>query len=116
VPALRELCRVLRAGGVLRLGLPDLLQGVDAYHRGDRSYFSVPDEDARDLGAKLVVQLLWYGHSRTVFTAGFIEEILLVAGFGRVVHCRFRETSSPHPDITVFDNRQRESLFVEAFK
>ena len=113
-PVLAELRRVLKPGGVLRLGLPDLLKGV--YHRGDADYFAVPDEDARDIGAKLVVQLLWYGHSRVVFTPGFIEQVLLDSGFSRVVHCRFEETSGPNPEITTFDNRERESLFVEAFK
>jgi len=39
VPVLAELRRVLKPGGVLRLVLPDLLKGVDAYRRGDRDYF-----------------------------------------------------------------------------
>ena len=58
---LEELYRVLRAGGVLRLVLPDLLKGVQAYQRGERSYFQVPDEAAERLGSKLIVQLMWYG-------------------------------------------------------
>lgn len=111
---LAELRRVLRPGGVLRLGLPDLLKGVEAYRRNDVDYFEVPDDDARDIGAKLVVQLIWYGHSRTLFTPGFIEEQLERAGFTRIVHCGFRETASLHHEITVFDDRERESLFVEA--
>lgn len=115
-PVLGELRRVLKTGGVLRLGLPDLLKGVEAYHRQDTGYFLVPDEDARHIGAKLVVQLLWYGHSRMVFTPGFIEESLLDAEFRRVVHCRFGQTENSYPDITVFDDRERESLFVEAVK
>ena len=36
VPALQELGRVLRPGGVLRLGLPDLDFLIAAYQRGDR--------------------------------------------------------------------------------
>jgi SAM-dependent methyltransferase len=116
LPALSELRRVLAPGGVLRLVLPDFLKGVRAYERGDRDYFLVPDEDARSLGAKLVVQLIWYGYSRTLFSAEFIEEVLLKAGFAHVVHCEFRQTASPFADITSLDNRERESLFVEATK
>jgi len=116
VPALRELRRVLKPGGVLRLALPDLLKGVGAYQRGDRGHFLVPDEDARSLGAKLVVQLIWYGYSRTLFTTDFIEEMLLKAGFDRVVHCAYQQTQSPFPEIITLDNRENESLFVEAVK
>jgi hypothetical protein len=101
---------------VLRLVLPDLLKGVRAYERGDRDYFLVPDEDGKQLGAKLVVQLLWYGYSRTVFTPDFIEEQLLSAGFAGVVHGDYRQTASEFPEIISLDNRESESLFVEAFK
>ncbi len=116
VPVLRELRRVIKPGGVLRLALPDLLKGVDAYRRGDRDYFLVPDEDAKSLGAKLITQLIWYGYSRTLFTAEFIEEMLIKAGFARVVHCAYRQTSTPHAEIVDLDNREPESLFVEAYK
>lgn len=113
---LGELRRVLKPGGILRLCLPDLLKGVRAYERGDRNYFLVPDEDARLLGAKLVVQLIWYGYSRTIFTSDFIEEMLRKAGFARVEHCDYLQTSGPFPEIVELDNREAESLFVEAYK
>ena len=116
VPVLSELRRVIKPGGILRLCLPDLLKGVRAYERGDRDYFLVPDEDAKSLGAKLVTQLIWYGYSRTLFTPGFIEEMLLKAGFARLEHCAYRQTSGPHPEIVDLDNREPESLYVEAFK
>ena len=113
---LHELRRVLKPGGVLRLALPDLLKGVEAYRRGDRDYFLIPDEDAESLGAKLVVQVIWYGYSRTLFTHEFIEEMLVRAGFSRVSHCSYKATGSPYPEIVALDNREQESLFVEAVK
>src|SRR5207244_9139214 len=60
VPVLRELWRVLKPGGVLRLVLPDLDKGVQAYLRRDRDYFLIPDEEAKSIGAKFIVHLLWY--------------------------------------------------------
>jgi len=116
VSVLSELRRVLKPGGVLRLCLPDLLKGIDAYRRGDRDYFQVPDSDAKSLGSKLVMQVLWYGYSRTVFTKEFIEERLLDSGFSRVRHCEYGKTDSEYPDIVELDNREAESLFVEATK
>ena len=116
MPVLGELQRVLTPGGVLRLALPDLLKGVRAYERGDRKYFQVPDEDAKSLGAKLVTQLIWYGYSRTLFTPDFTEELLRNAGFPRVEHCVYQQTTSVHPEIIDLDNRENESLFVEAYK
>ena len=116
VPTLQELHRVLQRGGVLRLGLPDLDRAIDAYRRGDRGYFYIPDEDAVSLGGKLTAQIIWYGSTRTPFTFDFAAEALTRAGFVDVRRCRFRETLSPFPEITALDNRERESLFVEAVK
>jgi len=71
VPVLKELRRVLRPNGVLRLGLPDLERAIQAYLRQDNSYFPIPDEEAVSLGAKFVVYLIWYGYTRTFFTHDF---------------------------------------------
>jgi predicted SAM-dependent methyltransferase len=116
VPALTELRRVLKPGGVLRLALPDLERGIDAFQRGDSDYFHVPDEDARSIGAKFVTQMTWYGYSRSLFVHDFVEELLERAGFTRTTRCKYKQTASRWPDIADLDNRERESLFVEAVK
>jgi ubiquinone/menaquinone biosynthesis C-methylase UbiE len=113
---LAELRRVLKPGGFLRLVLPDLMKGLRALERGDRDYFLVPDEDAERMGAKFITQIIWYGYSRTLFVPEFIEELLFKAGFCHVAHCRFKQTSSPYEEIVDLDNREAESLFVEASK
>jgi SAM-dependent methyltransferase len=114
--ALRELRRVLRAGGVLRLGLPDLERGIRAYLAGDARYFCVPDTDAATIGGKLVTQMVWYGSTRTPFTMDFAAELLSRARFRDVTRCAYRRTASRYPDIVALDNRERESFFVEATK
>ena len=116
VPTLRELRRVLEPSGVLRLGVPDLDRAIAAYMRGDRRYFYVPDGDASSLGAKLVTQITWYGSVRTPFTYDSLEEWLLAAGFRTVERCEYRRTTTRDPEIVRLDNRERESLFVEAMK
>jgi len=116
VPALTELRRVLKPGGVLRLALPDLERAIVAFQRGDHDYFHIPDEDARSVGAKFVTQMTWYGYSRSLFVHDFVEELLERAGYAGITRCRYRQTASRWPDITELDNRERESLFVEAVK
>jgi SAM-dependent methyltransferase len=116
LPAMRELRRVMKAGGTLRLGLPDLDKTVDAYRRSDRTFFHIPDEEMRTVGGKLATQLVWYGYSRTVFVPEFAEELLLKAGFGRVDHVDYGETRSGYAEIVSLDNRRLESFFVEAQK
>lgn len=116
VPALRELRRVLVPGGVLRLGLPDLDRAIDAYRRGDAAYFFVPDRDARAPGAKLVAQVVWYGSVRTPFTFDCIREMLATAGFADVRRCEFRASTHGPAALAGLDNRERESLFVEALR
>jgi predicted SAM-dependent methyltransferase len=116
VPVLQELRRVLKPGGVLRLALPDLAKGLEAYRKGDRGYFLIPDEDVRSLDGKFILHLLWYSHSRLMFTADFIAEMLRRAGFSEVHPCAFRQTRSGHAGIVELDDREAETLFVEAVK
>ena len=113
---LKELRRILKPNAVLRLALPDLMKGVRAFERKDRDYFVVPDADAKSMGAKLITQLIWYGYARTLFVPEFIEELLIKADFRQVMHCQFQQTSSPFAEIVELDNRENESLFVEATK
>jgi SAM-dependent methyltransferase len=116
VPALRELRRVVRPDGVLRLGLPDLERAIEAWLRGDERYFYIPDEEAQTLGGKLIVQAIWYGSTRTPFTWDFFNELAAKAGFRHVTRCKYRHTESVWPEIVELDNRERETLFVEAVK
>ena len=117
VPVLQELRRMLKPGGVLRLCLPDVELTMAAYARGDRDFFFVPDDEVQSFGGKFAVHMLWYGYTVTVFTKDFIEELLWKAGYTDVRHCAYRETASDFaPGILELDNRETESLFVEAVK
>jgi SAM-dependent methyltransferase len=116
VPVLQELRRTLKPGGVLRLALPDVDKGIRAYLAGDRSYFAVSDDDADSVGGKFILHMLWFGYSVSMFTNEFARELLHRAGFESIRDCAFRETGSDHAGIIELDNREHESLFVEAVK
>ena len=116
VPVLEELGRVLVPGGTLRLALPDLRRGIEAYLAGEDSYFKVDPAEVASPGGRFIVQMLWYGYSRTLFTTDFAIELLQRAGFERVRACGYRESGSGIAEIVELDNREDESLFVEGTK
>ena len=107
---------MLKPGGVLRLALPDLERGIAAYQRGDRDYFHVPDEDARSIGAKFVTQMTWYGYSQQPVRARLRRGAARAGRLRADQPLPYKQTASRWPDIVDLDNRERESLFVEAVK
>lgn len=114
--ALRELLRVLKPNGVLRLGLPDMDRAIRAYQESDPDYFLIEDDVVQDLSAKMIVQLTWFGRSRCMFTAAMMRELLLRNGFGEVTICEFQQSASGLNGITELDDRPLESFFIEGRK
>jgi SAM-dependent methyltransferase len=114
IPALQELRRVLRPGGVLRLSLPDFERAMEAYRSGRREHFHIWHWDTLD--GNFITHILWYSDTRTLFTWRFIEELLRKARFAAVHHVAFGQTASAYPEIVDLDGREAESLYVEAVK
>src|SRR6266508_2804661 len=75
-----------------------------------------PNDESETISGKLIVQMTWYGWSRIMFTWEFARELLLRAGYSVVTRCAYKQTASPFPEIVDLDNRERESLFIEAQK
>jgi SAM-dependent methyltransferase len=113
---LAELRRLLKPGGTLRLALPDVDKAIAAYQAADVDYFLIPDDDVKCLSGKMIVQLLWGGRSRSIFTCEFAAELLVRNKFRSIQACLFRETKSSFPGITELDDRPLESIFIEAVK
>jgi SAM-dependent methyltransferase len=114
IRALRELRRVLKPGGVLRLVLPDLDRAIEAYRSGRDAYFCPHDWETID--GNFITHIVWYSNTRTPFTCAFALELLRKAGFADVRRVAYGITASPHPEIVELDSRERESFYVEAVK
>lgn len=113
---LRELRRILKPGGVLRLSLPDMDLAIDAYKSNDIDYFLIGDDVIQSLAGKMMIQLTWFGRSRSMFTWDFIREMLARNQYSEIVRCDYQKSTSTLMGITDLDNRPLESLFVEARK
>jgi predicted SAM-dependent methyltransferase len=114
VPVLKEIHRVLKPGGVLRLSLPDLDVNIKQYQARNQSHFQLYQWDT--VAGNFITQVLWHSTIRCFYTREFVEELLKKAGFSQVNHVSFGTTSTRWPVLATLDNRQQESLFVEAVK
>ena len=108
-----ESFRLLRPGGVLRIGVPDA-------HAYARSYFDSSDEFLERMcpGAPtrlLAMQYVYYyeGH-RTMYDFDTLAVVMRAAGFAAPVQRQFGDSVLPNaPDS---EHRRLETLYVEAVK
>ena len=112
--ALRELRRVLKPGGTLRLGVADLDKAIDVYKNGQSNYFW--SWDWKSLGGRFITQVLNHNVVRTPLMYEFVDELLQAAGFANVCRVAYRQTTGHHPEIVALDTRPDDSFFVEATK
>jgi SAM-dependent methyltransferase len=112
--ALTEEChRVLKPGGVLRIGVPDTAAYARAYVRGGggRIASACPGRPTPLLALQEVFYR--YGH-RAMYDFDTLALVCNAAGFETVEHRQFGDSRlAPCPDS---DHRRRDTLYVEAVK
>lgn len=115
VKQLKDLHRLLKAGGVLRISLPDIKEGFSRYKEGDLSWFPNGEENLAD---RFSAWLTWYSTSKTLLTEGALINKLKEAGFSDVGICDFKKScvfnNEENPEIVTLDTRENEFFFVEA--
>lgn len=115
-PALVELWRVLRPGGVLRILVPDAQRAIGNWINGRPNYFPVADDVEPTLDGKALRYLFWHGDARSAFTEDSLADALQRAGFLSCTRVAFGQTFSETPEIVDLDSRENESLIIEATK
>lgn len=116
--ALKNIYDILTHGGILRVMVPDIILLFEAWKRGDEAVFP-QDDTTGSIDAKFCTMVTWFGTVKSVFTWGYLSEILLAAGFEDVsipLNCGQTRFAHPSLGITDLDDRCAEALIVEAVK
>lgn len=119
-----EMHRVLRPGGVCRVGVQDMRSLAERYVRGDREFFFQKLPDGRDrfegptLGDKFAAWFYGYavGAHRCEYFYDFesLAHLFREAGFGVVERRAYRE--SRIAEVDQLDNRADQMFFLEAVR
>ncbi len=120
----REMHRVLRPGGVCRVGVQDMKALAERYVRGDETFFFQKLPDGRErfegatLGDKFAAWFYGYpagGHRcRYFYDYESLAHLFREAGFATVERRGYRD--SRLADAALLDNRPEQMFFLEAVK
>ena len=105
VVLVKEVYRVLKKGGILRISVPDLDKVVASYDSNHPEKFLDGIFEAKQKGDKNKHH--WH------YNMTSLAKLLNETGFSEIYRCEFRQGRCP--DVDLIDNRP-ESLFMEAIK
>ena len=110
---LSEFHRVLKPNGVLRISLPDIVSGFNAYKNNNINFFPNSEDD---LDKRFSAWLTWYSQSVSLLTSKALQYKLQAVGFNDIAETKFKQTSYSNEKIYELDTREHEFYFVEASK
>jgi predicted SAM-dependent methyltransferase len=104
---IKDIFRVLKPGGTIRIVVPDLAYTISLYSKGYKkemldNYFFINCNGSE------------YSRHRYMYDYDMLEEILNKNGYVNVVKAGYQ--SGKTPDIDILDNQPEVSIYVEAIK
>lgn len=105
IALLREIYRVLKKGGTVRIVVPDLAHAISLYSSGEKeealNIFYCGQNCRND-----------FARHKYMYDFEILRDFLRDARFKEITHCKYQQGRTP--DIEFLDNRAESSLFVEA--
>lgn len=103
--AMENIATLLKPGGKLRVIVPDVVAAFNAWKYEDRYWF--PNKDNHDsLDVIFSTYITWYGSARTLFTKGYLKDVMSLVG----------DVYEGVPGDCELDDRDDESIFMDAVK
>jgi predicted SAM-dependent methyltransferase len=83
----REVHRVLKPGGIFRIGGPNGDSAMRKFVEGDGGWFPDYPDSRQSLGGRLENFIFCRGEHLTVLTWSYLQEVASEAGFGEIKRC-----------------------------
>ena len=118
---LKEVKRVLKVGGVVRIAVPDLRIAVDDYlETNDADAFMrgilVQAPEINTLKQKISLFISGYRHHQWMYDGASLSKLLLEMGFISAEICRDGKTNIIDSDTLNLYEREVQSVYVEGIK
>lgn len=120
---LKEMRRLLKVGGLLRLSTPDLHRYAGGYLNGSDGFFDLHRRRLQDMGMKdvpsrpawMMNQIFRFWGHQWIYDFDELRLALAAAGFAKeaVLQCSFRQGQVPEVCALDLPIRSDESLYVE---
>ena len=117
----RDVLRILKPGGVYRVGGPDADEAIARYQASDLDWLGIWPDERRSGGGRLSNFLFCRGEHVALLTADFLRELLEDAGFASADRSAPRESHHPALFADVFPFEEAPSahpgtVIVEGIK
>jgi predicted SAM-dependent methyltransferase len=117
---LQECVRVLKAGGGIRLIVPNLESAIRAYSEKENNWFDSFPRHFDSLGGRFSNFIFCDGQHRTAFDFTYLDEVLRKAGFREVEKSAEGKSRLYGSSVPPYEPRDSavlpHSLYVEGFK